>query len=441
MLRESNSMRKLCKSSLAVIVINLLLGLLVIPEQSYAQWPPFDFELIPSYADGKITYNLEFRDRVDWTMTNVTIKIPIPAGTRFIEANAIPTIDTSFDGSEVTFYASVLNRRIRTGDAFFVVEVTDPTLTVVNSHAWIAWEGNQPGDYLTEDEGINITRQPLNWEKPADSHLQLEVSATVTDESITYYIYPRNIRRRMWDLKINVPVPQGTTFVSADAPPPFVSQFDGQEVSFSIVELVPGVEVDPLSFTVSADGVTDSEVTTHAWATWKNVGRNVGRSVVVQEETLTNDIVVQPHVPQQIVIDDVGDVPFSNYDMSRIALQEVMLPDGELALKINFYTAGSLDLTNDPLRYTLYIDNDCSRDSGERQGRLGVEYNVTYQENKRAKLERWNAEEKRWDRVKHIKATAPVGENRVVVWAPYALLDNGQAFCWTVEARNTTSGR
>lgn len=48
------------------------------------------------------------------------------------------------------------------------------------------------------------------------SSLQLEARATVADDVITYTIYPTRIDgRRMWDLKINVAIPEGTTFLSA----------------------------------------------------------------------------------------------------------------------------------------------------------------------------------------------------------------------------------
>jgi hypothetical protein len=54
----------------------------------------------------------------------------------FLEANAQPTTSVDFDGAEVTFFTPDLYRPIRT--AFFVVEVTDPTMTVFTTHAWIA---------------------------------------------------------------------------------------------------------------------------------------------------------------------------------------------------------------------------------------------------------------------------------------------------------------
>ena len=122
------------------------------PERVYAQWPPFRFRLPPSYENGKITYSLSFSSRVDWAMTHVTIKIPLPEGTRFLEASAQPTTSVDFDGAEVTFFTPDLYRPIRT--AFFVVEVTDPTMTVFTTHAWIAWQGDQPGKYLTKDVSI-----------------------------------------------------------------------------------------------------------------------------------------------------------------------------------------------------------------------------------------------------------------------------------------------
>ncbi len=437
MLSKSNTIQKSHKLSLAIIIF-LLLGLLFFLKQSYAQWPPFRFILIPSYEAGKVTYHIEFRDRVDWTMTDITIKIPLPEGTRFLEASAIPTIDSSFDGEEVTFLAPVLSRRIKTGDAFFVVEITDPTMTTIKTHAWIMWQGNQPGDYLTKDVSIDITRQPLNWEKPSRSRLQLEAGATVVDGIITYFIYPRNVGGRMWDVKINVPVPEGTTFLSADTAHPFVSHFDGLEVSFFAAELARWSEIGPLSFKVSVDEVTDPVITTRAWATWKNVGRKVGRSIVIQEETVTGDIIVQPHTSQRVVADILGDVPFSNYDVVNIALQEVVIPENELALKITFRAAGTLGPVGGFLHYNLYIDSDCQPGTGRALNGRGVDYRILYRhEEGRADLRSWVEEEKRWKHVKRIRSSLP-DDQTVTIWVPYELLDDGQQFCWVARIWNGT---
>jgi uncharacterized repeat protein (TIGR01451 family) len=429
--------RKAYKLSLVIHIV-LLLVLMPAPERVYARWPPFSFSLTPSYDNGKITYRIEFRSRVDWAMTDVTIKIPLPGGTRFLEASAQSTTSVDFDGAEVTFFTSFLHdpykpdRYRPIGTASFVVEVTDPTMTVFTTHAWIAWQGDQPGDYLTKDVSIDITstRQPLNWEAPSKSSLQLEARATVADDVITYTIYPQNAGgRRVWDLKINVAIPKGTTFLSAEAPLPFVTNFDGREVSFSIVELEQNVETGPLSFKVSTEGVTDPFVVTHAWAVWKNFRRSVAEG-----QTRTGDIIVQPHASQRVVSDMIGDVPFSNYDLTSIALQG----DGP-ALKIIFHTVGELGPVGEPLEYKLHIDNDCRTDTGKSEEGRGVEYLVRYKHSKgQAFIYFWDEEEKSWSNYERIEVNSPAGGKMVTVWVPYDLLEDGRQFCWVGEARNRT---
>ena len=424
-----------------LIGIALLLTLIPTPERAYARWPPFSFSLTPSYESGKITYNIQFSGPVDWTMTHVTIKIPLPEGTRFLEASAQPTTSVDFDGAEVTFFTSFLydvfkpGRNLSIKTASFVVEVTDPTRTVFTTHAWIAWQGDQPGDYLTKDVSIDITWQPLNWKVPAKSRLQLEASATVADDVVTYNIYPKNVGElRMWDLKINAAIPAGTAFLSAEAPSSFVASFDGRQVSFSTVELERRAEVGPLKFRVSTERVTAPFVVTHASATWKNVGRKVGRSVAIQEETRSGDIVVQPHVSQWVVSDVAGDVPLSNYDITNIVLQD----DGP-ALKIMFYTAGDLGPVGEPLSYVLYIDSDCSQDTGKREYYRGLDYRVRYRHGKgRATLYSWDEVEEKWRTIGRIKTNSPVGGKIVTMWVPYDLIEDSKQLCWFGEAVNRT---
>jgi hypothetical protein len=431
-----NNLRKACRLSLVINAV-LVLVLILSPERVYAQWPPFSFRLTPSYDNGEITYRIKFSKEADWAMSDVTFKIALPEGTRFLEASAQPATSVDFDGIEVTFFTPDLYRSIKT--ASFVVEVTDPTRAVFTTRAWITWQGDHPGDYLTENVSIDITRQLLNWEAPSRSSLQLEASAIVADDVITYAVYPRNVNgQRMGDLRINVPIPEGTTFLSAEASPPFVASFDGQEVSFSILELEPWAEVDPLRFKVSTEGVTAPFAVTHAWAVWKNVGRGV----VPEEQTRTGDIVVQPHTSQWVVSDMIGDVPFSNYDLTSIALQE----DGP-ALKIIFYAAGDLGPVGEPLEYRLDIDNDCRTDTGRWINYRGVESRVRYEhKNGRAIIIFWDEEEESWNWGNSIELDSLVSGNMVTVWVPYDLLEDpstssGQArqFCWVGEGKNRTT--
>jgi hypothetical protein len=68
-----------------LIGLALLLSLIPSPKPALAQWPPFNFRLNPVYENGKIKYQLKFFSRVDWPLDHLTIKVPLPEGTRFVE--------------------------------------------------------------------------------------------------------------------------------------------------------------------------------------------------------------------------------------------------------------------------------------------------------------------------------------------------------------------
>ena len=404
-----------------------LLVILFIPAPAYAQWPPFAFDLNSSYADGKITYDVQFSKQVGWPMADVVFKIPLPEGTRFLEASAPSSTNVDFDGVEVTFFTPTLSGSLR--DLSFVVEVTDPGRTEFTTHAWIAWKGEQPGDFLTGDAAIDISRTPLSWEKPS-SRLRLEAGASVSGDEITYTIYPVNVGgRRMWDLSIALPLPPGTTFLSVEAPPPFEAGFDGQQANFSILELLRSTRIEPLRVKVSAAGVSQPLLVTQAWAAWTNEGRNVEE----QGATKTGDIIVQPGVDQQVVADGAGDTPFPDYDLTSIAFRE----DGDI-LRTTFYTVDQLEPVGQPLEYFLYIDSDCKADTGKPRGNRGAEYWLRYRhQSGKAYIYDWDAVAGDWTNRRIIGAYASSG-NSISGWIPYSLLDNNRQFCWLVAGWNRT---
>ncbi len=410
-----------------VIGLALLMALFFGPSQAKAQWPPFDLDLNPSYADGKITYDIEFTKEVSWPMADVVFKIPLPAGTRFLEAKAPETTGTDFDGVEVTFFTPVLQRSLK--DLSFTVEVADPASTEFATRAWIAWKGEQPGDYLTSDSTIDISRMPLEWERPR-SRLRLEAGATVEGDVITYLIYPVNVGgRRMWDVSITLPLPAGTTFLSAEAPAPFESGFDGQQVIFSALELERRARVEPLRVQLSTAGVTAPLLATQAWASFTNVGRNVES----QEFTKTGDIFVRPGVAQNVVADEVGDTPFAHYDLTSIAFEE----EADL-LRTIFYTAGNLEPVGQPLEYFLYIDSDCNADTGKSRGNRGAEYWLRYRhQNSRGYFYDWDEATASWTNRRSL-GEFPSAGNVVNGYLPFSYLDNIRQFCWVTAAWNRT---
>ena len=310
-----------------LISVALLLTLLLVPGNAHAQGPPFWFDLIPSHEDGKVTYAIGFHSDVDWMMGDLTFKIPVPPGTRFVRAVADPAgiIAVDLDGEEVTVSATTIGGSIP--DVRLEFAVIDETTSVITAHAWISWEGDQPGDYLTSDVSIDLTGgqpleseepsggqplewEPLEWEEPWTLFLDLSASAVVEDDVVTYSIYPRNEGwLRMWDLKINVPIPEGTTFLSAEAPDPFVTDFDGREISFFTLELAQGIDVDPLRFEVSTQGMTDGFAVTRVYGFWKNAGWGVGTYYAAEGQVSTGDLTIHPGVTQMVVTDVPADAP------------------------------------------------------------------------------------------------------------------------------------
>ncbi|MBI1876750.1 MAG: hypothetical protein HYR94_00650 [Chloroflexi bacterium] len=414
-------------------------------EQTHAQWPPFTFRLIPSHENGKITYQIEFESEVDWPMEDLTFKIPLPKGTRFLAAHAIPVLDTSFDGAEVTFFSPFLDREIRKGGASFVVEVIDPTMTLFSTHAWITWQGTQPGDYLTDEVFIDITRQSLDWQEPLPPNLELKLSASVSDGVVTYIIYPRNIsysKNRMLDVKIKVPIPAGATFLSAEAPSSFVTSFDGREVSFTTLEMERRVKIEPLKIKVAIADVQDSELITHVWASWKNAGKRIGITTVPENAITSPDLLIQlDNASSQIVYyDPIGDVPLPNYDITSIAFEGF-----KSAFKISFNMVEGSEPLQEPLRFVLNINKDCDDRTGSREkNNFGAEYQVVYRhDHGRAEVKFWdeNGPEIRWRYRGKAAVINPVNNRMVSLLAPFDLLDlaGNTHFCWKVSLHNKTT--
>ncbi len=413
---------------LLVFVIGFLLFLLSGPKPAGARWPPFNFRMSPTHENGRITYNLTFNSRPEYGMINdVSINIPLPAGTRYVEGNAPSTTTVSFDGQEIKFFSSILPRRaIR--NVSFVVEIQDSEQTVFTTHAWITWKGDLAGDYLTREVSIDLNRPPIDWDKPARSRLQVETIATSVDGVVTYFIYPTNKRGRMWDVEIKIPIPDGTSLLSVDAPLPFESSFEGQEVTFFAFELEQSVEIRPLQIKTSTSKTTPPVIVTHAWATWKNVGRSVTKRTPFQENVRAGDLIVQPGVAQWVAADPIGDVPLANYDITSIALEE----EGGNTLKITFYTVGEMTESDD-LKFVFKINSDCLENE-EHQATY-----VLHQEQGNFQSKAANGH--KWSRRQPIEAGSP-GPRMVVMRIPYNLFanpDDATEFCGAGRVSNQTT--
>lgn len=414
------------------LILAFVWGLVFNLQHAYAQWPPFRFNLVPVYENGKITYNFTFANQADWPMADVTITLPLPAGTRFLKADAQPGTEVTFDGQQVTFFTSVLHQPLR--NAAFVVEVIDPAQVIFSTHAWIAWKGDQPGDYLTEDISFDKTQPPLGWAGTSSPRLLLRATASVAAGIVTYNIYPvKTGQLRMWDVKINVPIPEGATFLSTETPSTFSANFDGNEVSYFATELGNQTEPVSLILKVSTAEVSTPFVVIYAWASWKNAGRNVGRLIPAQEETRSGDIVVQPNIPQFILSDRIGDVPFSEYDLTSIALGS-----DSADLKFVVYTAGNLGPVGKKLIYNLYIDQDCRLDTGQERDDLGRDYLIRYEHDKgRANFNTWDMAQQSWAWVQPLQFSRSADEQQLTIRIPNNLLANSLQFCWQAVAAYT----
>ena len=412
------------------LVLTLLLtaGLLVFsfPSPVQAQWPPFNYRLSATFAAGKISYAIHFSKKIEEPITDLVIKIPLPEGTRFLEAGSPDTTSVGFDGAEVTFFTPTLHRSIR-GDAFFTVEVTNPDQSEFVTHSWLAWKGEMPGDYLTGETTIDITKTPLDWEKPT-SRLRLEAGANVENDVVTYQLYPMNIGNgRMWDITIALPLPPGTTFLAAEPTAPFEAGFDGQQVFFNALELGRRDKVGPLLVKLSVPETNESFLRTQAWASWTNAGTGEYQ----QETTKTGDIVVQPGTRQQVVADAAGDTPFENYDLTTVAFE----PEPE-RLKITMFTYGDMGPVGQPLEQYLYLDQDCNSETGKPRGNRGAEYWLRYRhQSGRAYLYTWNSDLQQWENRQRIPAFT-AGGPAATIWLPWSQVSTPTSFCWLGVSRN-----
>ncbi|MCX6043964.1 MAG: hypothetical protein NT075_02545 [Chloroflexi bacterium] len=311
--------------------------------------------------------------------------------------------------------------------------------------------------------------QPLNWTEPPTPRVQLAASAMAANDTIIYTIYPMNTTGQpVWDLQINVPLPEGATFLTAWGPPTFATSFDGRQVTFSALELPDQNQAIALHFQVSSAKVTTPAAVTQAAATWKYVKTNLGQITFAQESTKSGDITVQPHAIQQVISDMTGDVPFGNYDLTGIALEQE-----QTILKIIFNTAGNLGASTEKLEYYLYIDDDCNANTGRQRNGFGSEYRVRFRYTRGiADISKWaetvlltttvatgdtapvtdteaitdtgnvsdttGTKAGEWQSVGSLSVSSPANGKIVTVWVPHSALVNGTKFCWYAEAQNKT---
>ncbi len=424
------------KFTYKLLLLVILTTLLFIGQETphaQAQWPPFDLRITPTHADGKITYTMIVRREVEWTISDLTVNIPLPEGTRFLEATTTDLTAVNFNGEEISFFTSTFNRPIR-GDTF-IIEVTDPSITEFEIQPWLAWRGDQPGDYLMSPITVDTTKKPLNWVRPRPRNLVVEPIATIEDDIISYTIYLDNFRLfRLWDVQISVPLPAGTTFHSTQTPGTFVSGEENGEVNFSTIELTKADEETPIIVRAKIDEGETGPFATNVWASWRISDRRAGITVDATEQFLTGDIIVEPtsHIS---LPDNIGDAAFSNYDVSAASIRN----EGD-SFGVTLHFAGDLCPVDAGIQISVLIDQDCSSDTGVFRRGLGADYDVLYRlDNGRTLFRQWDAEERRFVNVSsELAAEVEPGGNQFYVSVPYEFIDDDREFCWVVQARNRT---
>ena len=418
------------RASWAVVAV---LGLVVLvggPGPAHAEWPPFSLKLTSQLAANQISYYLRLSGAKEWSPMDVAIKVPLPAGTRLVEAKSDhPGVEVSFDGKEVSFLAAVVHGSLQ--DLHITVEIIDPQVTVFTTRAYVVWKGDPPGTYLGRDVTIDLSKPMLTWTGPF-SFLNLEFYAVSEGDTVTYSMRPTNTGwLRMWDLKIELPVPEGTAVVGTEAPPGFVGGSDGRIVSFSTLELPQAAWYNPLRFKISTVGLAQSVVSTRALAIWKNDGWGVPDRYPPQDQLESGYLVVYPHADQLVVAGLVGDVPFDYYDVTSVAF----MPQ-QSDLLVVFYTMGDVTTSGDTVEFDLFIDSDCRADTGDavsdtRGADFRAVYDNQYQD---AGVELWDSNTKEWNRIASIKGSSPTGAHTISMWIPYQLLPGGTGLCWAADA-------
>ncbi len=396
------------------LLIGGLLLLVAPPAQGQeAVWPPFWYDLIPTYGEGTITYQVGVYTRVDWHIVDLFIKIRIPDGTRFVSAQVQPGAVYSFEGQEISFFTASLNQYFE--DTSFVVEVTDSTRTDFTAESWISWKGNNPGSYSSEPVTVSTVQQRLDWSPPPPAGLQVGAAATVDDDDLAYTLYPRSVaEERLTNIAVSLAVPAGTAFVSAGAEPPFEANFDGQAVTFTAGGMAPGLEAGPLSVRLSTAGVGGAVLTAPVRAAWDGGQLAMGLSLL------------QPGMSQRVTFDAGEDVPLAAYDLAAIAFREY----GPI-LSVVFSTVGQVGPVGQAREYSLFIDSDCSPATGQPRQNRGAEWRLSYNHQVgRATLTPWSAALEDWNWPEAVVVDHSLADKAVVLSLRSDAMGPVNRFCW-----------
>jgi WD40-like Beta Propeller Repeat len=299
----------------------------------------------------------------------------------------------------------------------------------------LMWLLAKPVSATPSSQATNSTPAPS-----AASPIQLETSVTVANEVTTYTLYPTNTARQSaWNVLIRLPLTGPGTLLKAGATPPFAATFDGEAVIFYAPELGPRSTIGPLVLQVAHRTATTTTLTIEPEISWQTL-----RTVMRQSELLSNQaqgkpFTIQADAVRQTVFDQTGDVPSAGYDLTGISLEK----EGA-SLKIIFTTAGVLGTTSEASEFYLYLDNDCSPQTGKLRTNYGIDYRVRYRHAKaQADISDWLAtagtnKTGDWGNARSVSVSASTDGTTVTVWVPMIAFQEDRFFCWLAETQRKT---
>lgn len=270
--------------------------------------------------------------------------------------------------------------------------------------------------------------------------IQLEASVTVANQVATYTIYPTNMARQSaWNVLIRLPIAAQGTLLKAGSTSPFAISFDGDAVVFYAPELGARVTGGPLVFQMAYSAAPTTTLTLEPEVSWQTL-----RTVMRQSELLSNQaqgerFAIQAETIRQAASDRLGDVPNAGYDLTSVSLEK----EGA-SLKIIFTTAGVLGTTSEAAEFYLYLDSDCSSQTGKLKTNYGIDYRVRYRHAKaQADISDWLAtggdnKTGDWGNARSVSASASTDGTAVTIWVPMIAFQEDRFFCWFAESLRKT---
>ena len=264
--------------------------------------------------------------------------------------------------------------------------------------------------------------------------MQLDLSAVISGDIIVYTLYATNVTdQSVRDVDVRIPLPAGTMLIGAKSASPFVTDRQGDTVSFYAAELKPGAGSGPHRVAAAVVGEEDALLSTQAQASWGYLDSIMRQSSVVQMGAETSAVSVYPGTFQQVVADMVNEVPLAYVDLTGITVQH----EGSI-IRMSIQVAGPLGAVGEPAEYVVYIDADCDATTGRQRQGLGSEYRVRYRHQRgQADIAAWTQladTDGQWLLSGSIAVNSPVGSQAITLWIPSILIDNSSQFCWTAES-------